>query len=103
MLYGLSLSLEFVTLVVLRIREPNLKREFKVPGGLPGVIITGLFPVALLGLALVKSKGETILRMNALLFGILIILAGFVVYGATGKLRRRATGVPPEFAETETA
>ena len=31
MLYGLSLSLEFVTLVVLRIREPNLKREFKVP------------------------------------------------------------------------
>jgi hypothetical protein len=41
--------------------------------------------------------------MNALLFGVLIILAGFVVYGATGKLRRRATGVPQEFAETETA
>jgi amino acid transporter len=33
MLYGASLMLEFVTLVVLRIREPGLKREFRVPGG----------------------------------------------------------------------
>src|SRR5712671_4017134 len=33
-LYGASLMLEFVTLVVLRIREPELKREFRVPGGL---------------------------------------------------------------------
>ena len=38
MLYGASLMLEFVTLVALRIREPELKREFRVPGGLTGVI-----------------------------------------------------------------
>src|SRR5713101_3019234 len=42
MLYGLSLMLEFVTLVALRIREPELKREFRVPGGLTGAISCGI-------------------------------------------------------------
>jgi amino acid transporter len=103
MLYGLSLSLEFVTLVVLRIREPNLKREFKVPGRLAGVILVGVFPLALLGLALAKSQSEEILGMNGLLFGALIILAGFAMYGVTSRFRRRTTGAPPEFSESETA
>ena len=56
MLYGASLTLEFVTLIALRIREPHLRREFKVPGGLAGAISCGIFPVALLGLAMVDSR-----------------------------------------------
>jgi amino acid transporter len=87
MLYGASLMLEFVTLVVLRIREPELKREFRVPGGLVGAILAGVFPLALLLLAVVKSNSETVLGMNGPLFGTLIMLAGFAVYVATGKLR----------------
>ena len=87
MLYGASLMLEFVTLVVLRIREPELKREFRVPGGLPGAILAGLFPLALLLLAVVKSGSEKILGMNGLLFGAIIIAAGFAVYATTRKLR----------------
>jgi len=43
MLYGASLMLEFVTLVALRIREPELKRGFRVPGGLTGAILAGVF------------------------------------------------------------
>jgi amino acid transporter len=88
LLYGSSLSLEFVTLVVLRIREPNLKREFKVPGGLVGAVSAGVFPVALLTLALVKSQSEAVLGMNGLLFGVVMILAGFAVYWATRGLRK---------------
>jgi len=61
MLYGAALMLEFVTLVVLRIREPELKREFRVPGGLAGAITCGIFPLLLLGLALVESESESIL------------------------------------------
>lgn len=87
MLYGASLMLEFVTLVVLRIREPKLKREFCVPGGLAGAVLVGLFPLALLLLALVKSEAETVLGMNGLLFGALMIGSGFIAYAATRKLR----------------
>src|SRR5271167_2458369 len=38
MIYGASLALEFVALIVLRIREPELKRPFRVPGGMFGAI-----------------------------------------------------------------
>src|SRR5207249_10640626 len=70
MLYGASLMLEFITLVVLRIKEPNLKRGFRVPGGLAGAVLTGVFPLLLLLLAVVESNHETLLGMNGLLFEI---------------------------------
>ena len=91
MLYGLSLALEFVTLVALRIREPELKRGFRVPGGMPGAIVAGAFPLALITLAMLRSEHETILGMNGLAFGALIIAIGFAVYLATAGLRTRLT------------
>src|SRR5437867_1375472 len=72
MLYGASLMLEFVTLVALRIREPELKRGFRVPGGMPGAILAGVFPLALLSLAMVESIQDTLLGMNGRLFGALM-------------------------------
>jgi amino acid transporter len=89
MLYGLSLMLEFVTLVALRIREPKLRREFRVPGGMAGAISCGLFPLALLILAMVESDHESILGMNGLVFGAIIVSAGFLLYIATSRLRSR--------------
>jgi amino acid transporter len=105
MLYGISLMLEFVTLVALRIREPELKREFRVPGGLAGAISCGVFPLLLLTLAMVESNHETVLGMNGLLFGALIILAGFSIYFVTGALEIRKTKpvVREEIVEMETA
>jgi amino acid transporter len=102
MLYGASLMLEFVTLVALRIREPQLKREFRVPGGLAGAITCGIFPLLLLTLALVESGHETVLGMNGLVFGALIIGTGFLVYFVTGKLKIRKTK-PVIAEEFETA
>jgi amino acid transporter len=100
MLYGAALMLEFVTLVALRMREPKLRREFRVPGGMAGAVTCGLFPLALLIVAMVESDHESILGMNALLFGVLIILAGFAVYIATGALRAKyAAEIAPEATE----
>ena len=95
MLYGLSLGLEFVTLVALRIREPELRRGFRVPGGLPGAILAGVFPLALISLAMIRSQRETVLGMNGLAFGALIIVSGFVVYFATAGLRARLRQAAP--------
>jgi amino acid transporter len=91
MLYGASLMLEFVTLVVLRVREPKLKREFRVPGGLAGAVTCGIFPLGLLLLSLVESDRESILGMNGLVFGLIIVAAGFVMYYATRKIQARFT------------
>ena len=36
LIYGSSLLLEFIALMVLRVREPNLPRPFRGPGGMSG-------------------------------------------------------------------
>ncbi|MGA7624899.1 MAG: APC family permease [Candidatus Acidiferrales bacterium] len=93
LLYGMSLSLEFVALIVLRIKEPDLRRPFKVPGGLAGVIFVGVFPVLLLGFSLVHGEGEKILGMSGLVFGMLLIGAGFLAYWGKSVFRPQGWGV----------
>ncbi len=80
LIYGASLLLEFVALVVLRHTEPDLPRPFKVPGGMFGAVLTGALPMLLLAFAIVHSNREEILAMNSFLFGALVMLAGFVAY-----------------------
>jgi amino acid transporter len=99
MLYGGSLLLEFITLVVLRIREPQLRREFCVPGGLAGAILAGVCPTLLLTFALVHGEREQVLGVNGLLFGALIVLSGFAIYAATSSFR----SFRPKPATTEEA
>jgi amino acid transporter len=80
LLYGCSLSLEFVALVVLRIREPELPRPFRVPGGLFGAIAVGITPMLLLGFSIVRSQHEQVLGMSSFAFGMLLIGAGVLAY-----------------------
>jgi len=57
-LYSGALILEFAALVVLRIKAPNLKRPFKVPGGWFGIVLVCLFPAAVLALAVISTIQE---------------------------------------------
>jgi amino acid transporter len=79
MLYGGSLILEFVALVVLRIREPNLARPFRA-GNLALAIALGVMPTALIIYAAFTARDERMAHMPALLFGLLVALAGPVFY-----------------------
>jgi len=88
LVYGASLFLEFLALVVLRITEPNMPRPFKVPGGTLGAIAIGVFPTLLLVFSIVRGEHERILGMSSLLFGILLIGAGFLAYGIELGVRR---------------
>ena len=65
LLYGTSLVLEFVALAVLRFREPELPRPFRVPGGLFGAIAIGIPPALLLGFAVLRSEHEHIWGMSS--------------------------------------
>ena len=90
LLYGASLVLEFLALIVLRIREPELARPFRVPGGLPGAIALGVGPTALLVIALVKNRGEQLElwrlgSVSQLGFGLVLMALGVVYYFVAGR------------------
>jgi amino acid transporter len=80
LIYGLSLTLEFMALVVLRVREPQLRRPFRVPGGMIGAIAVAVAPVLLLGFDLVRSQSEQIAGMSSFAFGAIVIGAGVLAY-----------------------
>jgi amino acid transporter len=95
-LYGTSLLLEFVALVVLRIREPNLARPFKA-GNLACAILLGVGPAALIGYALYASRDEKLFgTTSALLFSVVVGLLGPVLYWVTAaKLARGRLAASP--------
>jgi amino acid transporter len=80
LLYGFSLMLEFAALAVLRFREPNLPRPFRVPGGLFGAIAVGIPPMLLLGFSIVRSEHEQVWNMSSFAFALILIAAGGVAY-----------------------
>ena len=92
----MSLSLEFIALIVLRIKEPTLRRPFKVPGGMAGAILVGVCPALLLGFSIVHGESEQILGMSGLTFGLLLIGGGFLAYWLKSLIR------PQGWAETST-
>jgi len=85
---GLSVLLEFWALVALRIREPNLPRPFRVPGGLWGAVAIGLGPTALIALSFVRADAETILGMSGLVFSLILIGLGPVCYWLSRRFGR---------------
>lgn len=87
-LYGLSLLLEFVALVALRLREPNLPRPFRVPGGIVGAVAIALPPMALLAYAVVDARAAATGNGPIWLCAALVA-AGPLVYGARRILRAR--------------
>jgi amino acid transporter len=94
LLTGLSILLEFAALVALRLREPELSRPYRVPGGLGGAIAIGLAPLALLILAVVRNNAEPVgpimmVQFNALQLGCLIVLAGVACYFVAERLHVR--------------
>jgi amino acid transporter len=87
LLYGASLALEFAALVVLRVREPELPRAFRVPGGMFGAVAVGVAPMLLLGFSVIRSETEQVLGMSAFAFGMLLIAAGVLAYFLNHALR----------------
>jgi amino acid transporter len=97
-LYGSVLLLEFIALVVLRIREPNLDRPFKA-GNLAFACLLGVGPAVLIGYALYASHDEKLFGYtSALLFASLVGLLGPVFYWliAAPLMRRRLNAGPLE-------
>jgi amino acid transporter len=88
LLYGLSLILEFVALVVLRLREPALQRPYKVPGGLPGCILISLGPIPLMVMAFYQALSDEGAR-KGLIFSAVAVVTGVVLYFVAAAINPR--------------
>jgi amino acid transporter len=88
LLYGLSLVLEFVALVTLRVREPQMVRPFKIPGGTVGAILIGVLPTLLIVVALLRNHDERIGNFSGLTVGLGLIALGPLIHLFAGFVRR---------------
>jgi amino acid transporter len=93
LLWGASVVLEFVALAILRVREPNLVRPFRIPGGMPAAVLAGVGPTALVVLAIIKTHDTRLGNFSALTVGITLMIAGVVVYYPLAWLRRASGDV----------
>ena len=96
-LYGSSLLLEFVALVALRIKEPQMERPFKA-GNLAFASALGAGPAVLIGYALYASRAEKFTgSTSALAFAVAVALLGPILYWlSAGRLSRRKLAAATE-------
>ncbi len=94
LLTGLSILLEFWALVALRVREPDLPRPYRIPGGILGAVAVGVPPLGLMIATLVRDRIELVGQTSELTIGIAVIAAGAVLYFLTIALGRRAVETP---------
>jgi amino acid transporter len=80
MIYGLSLILEFVALIFLRIKEPGLARPFRVPGGLWGAVLIAVGPTLLIGFGIYHERDKMAGAINAVLLAAIVTAVGPAVY-----------------------
>jgi amino acid transporter len=80
LLTGLSIVLEFAALIALRVREPELPRPYRVPGGVAGTVAISIPPLALMAATGVRNRSEFVAGTNELAIGAGIVAAGVVLY-----------------------
>lgn len=99
MLYSTALTLEFISLVVLRIKEPTMKRPFKVPGGWLGIAIICLLPAFVLVLAVISTIQEE--GIGALWMSLGAIATGPIAYFLSKTFIKRDKPTMPVIIEYE--
>jgi amino acid transporter len=93
LLWGASLMLEFLALIILRVREPRLPRPFRVPGGVAGTALLGVLPAILLFIGGIYAEHEQIFGMSVWLFGAMVMLAGVGAYGLCSRVQASSSEV----------
>jgi amino acid transporter len=88
-LYGAGLTLEFISLIVLRLKAPLQPRSFKIPLKMPGLIILFLLPVSALLIALIASIISSGISNMPVLLTAGALLSAELVWSVMVLVRRR--------------
>jgi len=98
-LYSLSIVLEFIALILLRKREPNMPRPFRIPGPDWVPIVLAASPTILTGYALYIARNEKLTGipglegMPASIFTAALVALGIPLY-LLARARKRRHGLP---------
>lgn len=82
LLYSAALALEFAALLVLRRKQPEMERPFRVPGGWAGASLITVAPMACAGLLLVSTMRDPDTDPRQLLVVAAAIASGVALYFA---------------------
>jgi amino acid transporter len=78
--YGAGLFLEFISLVVLRVKAPHEHRPFKIPFNIAGLCILLLLPVSVFAIALSGAIAESGKTLTPVLFALGALLTAEIVW-----------------------
>lgn len=98
--YSLALMLEFVALIVLRIRRPDMPRPYKIPGGWFGVIVVVLLPTLVILFAIYQTVAES--GISALYLSLGAAALGPITYPIAKRLFKRGTPTEPVVVDGQT-
>jgi amino acid transporter len=83
-LYGVALFLEFLSLIVLRVRKPEHHRPFKVPLNVFGLSVMTALPTLCLLVAITAALSERSVYTNATLFAVAAVLTAPIAWKIFG-------------------
>ena len=101
-IYAFALMLEFVALVVLRVKEPNMNRPYKIPGGWAGIAFTVFFPLAIIVFAIYNQVLEEGFAKSIGLAA-LFLASGPILYPIARHFRKKRGMTEDVFPEMEQA
>jgi amino acid transporter len=89
-LYGAGLALEFLALLILRAREPDIRRPFRIPLGKTGLILLYLLPVAIYTVALTGAIQSSEKIGLPLYLSIGMLFSPAIIWPFISRRRRKA-------------
>jgi amino acid transporter len=87
-LYGAALLLEYVALIRLRIKEPELPRPFRIPLGVPGLVLMAALPFAVYGCALSAALMNEGGSLKPLLFALCTVASAELMWQVVRWVKR---------------
>jgi amino acid transporter len=83
LLYSAALALEFAALIQLRRREPALRGAFRVPVGIPVLVVLALLPMAFITVAAALEVQSKEIGLPGVVVAALLAAVGPVWYALT--------------------
>jgi amino acid transporter len=88
-LYGAAMFLEFISLIILRIKEPAAHRPFKIPFNVVGLSLMTLLPLSVYSIAIAAAFMDEGGAFSSLVFAVLALLSGEAIWRLIAWRKRR--------------